>query len=287
MKKLLFPLTLFILAAGCKKFEEEIVPGNTAPPDKTISNVTVENYVNKTYISVLGRKPDSTEFAQGVAVLKAANLSQASRSQFLDSVFSEPEYKDHVYDIARAELLNNQDTAEIAFWLYIFNETLKDTSQKILWDYVQQEIKRLETLRALPADFKSGTIDVIEVHHRCVNNYFYDQINMGTENFVVSMFQNFLSRYPTEAELKAASEMVDGKNMVVFLQAGGSKDDFQSIFFNSDDYFEGQVIALYSRYLFRAPSSVEMSAAAGKYRSTRDYIQLQKDILSSNEYIGL
>ena len=32
---------------------------------------------------------------------------------------------------------------------------------------------------------------------------------MGTENFVVAMFQHFLLRYPTDSELESAKDMVD------------------------------------------------------------------------------
>ena len=54
----------------------------------------------------------------------------------------------------------------------------------------------------------------------------YDEINMGTENFVVSIFQNFFHRYPTAAELYSASNMVDGNQSTIFNTNGSSKKDF-------------------------------------------------------------
>ena len=81
--------------------------------------------------------------------------------------------------------------------------------------------------------------------------------------------------------------MVDGFEDVIFLQTGYDKDDFITIFFDANNYFEGQVRDLYLRYLFREPTSVEMSDKASAYKNSLNYKQLQKDILSTDEYIGL
>ena len=110
---------------------------------------------------------------------------------------------------------------------------------------------------------------------------------MGTENFVVSMFQHFLYRYPTDDELTQSKQIVDGFEGVVFLQTGHIKDDFLNIFFGCNNYFEGQVRDLYMRYLFREPTSVEMSDKAASYKKSLNYKALQKEILSTNEYAGI
>ena len=110
---------------------------------------------------------------------------------------------------------------------------------------------------------------------------------MGTENFVVSMFQNFLYRYPTAEELVQSKLIVDGFEGVVFLETGVVKDDFINIFFGCNNYFEGQVRDLYLKYLFREPTSVEMSDKASIYKNSLDYKALQKAILSMDEYAGI
>src|SRR5205085_1157862 len=125
------------------------------------------------------------------------------------------------------------------------------------------------------------------MHRRCVNNYFYDQINMGSENFVISCFQHFLNRYPTQNELSEGKKMIDGAPAILFLESGQSKDDFINIFFTSRDYYEGLAINLYQRFLLRNPSSIEMGNAATAFVNTHNYVQMQKDILSTNEYIGI
>jgi hypothetical protein len=110
---------------------------------------------------------------------------------------------------------------------------------------------------------------------------------MGTENFVVSCFQHFLSRYPTAHELEQSKKMVDGTPAVLFLQSGQSKKEFISIFFSSWDYYEGLVVNLYSRLLYRKPTSVEMGLATQKFQQSMDYEQMQKDILVTNEFAGI
>lgn len=264
-----------------------VVPNNVAPPDPTISNSTKENYVNKVYISVLGREPDSVEFETGLTILNQHNLSVPDRKQFLDSVFSKPEYYDRLYEIARTDLLNSLDTADITTNIAVLNFALTNTTYQALWPQIRFEITRLDTLMRIPSELKSGVINVIEMHQRCVNNSFYDQLNMGTENFVVSLFQHFLFRYPTTAELSQSSMMVDGQSSIVFLQDGKTKYEYMNIFFGCTNYFEGQVRDLYIRYLFREPTTEETSAKTVRYKNSLDYKALQKDILSDNEYVGL
>lgn len=280
---------LFLLSslAACKKTEEIIIDDNMAPPDPTVSDVIKENYVNKLYISVLGRKPLSAEYDVGLAILQKDNLSMANREELLDIVLSGDEYYDQTYTLARVELLNNVDTTEITQNIYIFKFLLTDSTYAPYFDLLQFEIDRLEKLKSVPQDLVSGTADIIELHKRCINNMIYDEINMGTENFVVSLFQHFFFRYPTMTELAEATKIVDGLGGAVLLQTGQSKDDFISIFFGSTDYYEGQVRALFQRYLFKDPGTEEAASLATAYKKTKDFKALQKAILSRDDYVGL
>ena len=287
MKKTLLFLFLSVAIFSCKKDKEISIDGNTAPPDGTIPNVVKENYVNKAYISILGRKPSATELSAGESILSQNNLSIADRGQMLDDILAKPGYNQRLYDISVSTLLNNIDTADISNNIYLFALLLTDSNYIAYWPQLQIEKTKLELLKASVADLNAGTITVIGLQKRCINNYFYDQLNMGTENFVVSMFQNFLYRYPTDDELAHAKNMVDGFEDVIFLQTGYTRDDFITIFFGANNYFEGQVRDLYLRYLFREPTSVEMSSNATTYKNSLNYKQLQKDILSRDEYIGL
>lgn len=282
-----FILLFSLLISSCKKDKEILIEDNTAPPDNTVPNVVKENYVNKSYISVLGRKPTSAELSSGISILAQHNLSIDDRHQLLDEILAKPGYNQRLYDLSVATLLNNLDTSLITQDIYIFTLLLTDTAYQSVWPQLQIEKTKLELLKASVADLNSGAINIIGLHKRCINNYFYDQLNMGTENFVISMFQNFLFRYPTDEELLHSKQIVDGFEDVIFLQTGYNKDDFINIFFGSNNYFEGQVRDLYLKYLFREPTSVEMSSKAMSYKSSLNYKALQKDILSTDEYAGL
>ncbi len=288
---LLMAVAAVTFFSSCKKYEEENVPGNTAPPDQTVDGVIIENYVNKTYISTLGREPDSTEKSFALNLLRTNNLSVSSRYQFLDSVFVKEEFKDKFYERARIDLLQGLDTAEITFQIllieFVIIPSITGTPDSIFIDTYLMERDRLLEMKEIPDSLHAGVISYREAHRRCVNNSFYDQLNMGAFNFVVSMFQHFLNRYPTSNEVTAGVDMVNGSSSVIFLTAGQSKNDFLDIFFSTKDYYEGQVGVLYRQYLFRDPNTLEMNNGTLLYMNTGDYIQLQKSILSLNEYIGI
>jgi len=64
---LLFTILTFF---SCTKVEQVIVGGNTHPTDPTIENTVIENYVNKLYISTIGREPTTAEFDDNFETLR-------------------------------------------------------------------------------------------------------------------------------------------------------------------------------------------------------------------------
>lgn len=287
MQKIFFLLTIILIISACKKSELEQIPGNEPPQDETISSVIIENYITTTYILTLGREPDSTEFISARTLLTNSEVDSASRQIFLESVFNDPDYRPHVYGENRFDLLDNVDTVEFSQWTFIFQLFLQDTTYQNFWPYYQYEADRMLEMQQAYNEFVLGSIDVKELQRRMCNNYHYDRINMGSANFVISTFNQLIKRNPTSSEQQAGVSMVDGNNAVLFLTSGSSKDDYLDIFLNSSDYYEGQVIFMYFKYLNRNPTSVEMSNGSLKYSTTGDYTSFQRDILSSDEFIGL
>lgn len=286
LKAGLFLVILFLIGA-CKKTELETISGNQAPPDTSTESAVYEDYVNKTYILVLGREPSVTEFQKAVDSLKVHGLDEASRYSFLNTVFSLSDYRWRQVEKWRIQLLGSVDSSDVMTQMAIFDFFLNDSTYITLWPALQYENDRLDSLYNASYDFVSSTISIRQLQSRMINNYFYDQINMGADNFVIATFQNFLDRNPTANEQSAVVSMINGSNAVLFLQPGASKDDFLSIFFASDDYFEGSVVRIYKDYLLRAPTSVEMSAAALKYKNTLNYEAVQMDVLATDEFVGI
>ena len=286
MKNALF-LFLVLLISSCTKIEDIIVGDNTLPPDYTIENTTIENYINKLYISTIGREPTEAEFTTDFNLLRNANLSQKSREIVIDGILNKSEYSFNLFTLESANILNSVDTAKINERISSYQQFLLVTTNFLDSIYVANELERMLSFQNSLTAFYLGTTTITELYRAMANNIFFDEINMGTENFVVAMFQHFLSRYPTDSELESAKDMVDDKNATLFFETGNGKNDFLDIFFTSNEYFTGQTNILFNRYLFRNPSSEESVNYSLDYINTGDYKSLQKRILSSDEFIGL
>jgi hypothetical protein len=283
----LFFLLSFSLLACRDTGEIIVVPDNTAPPDYGVAEVIKENYLNRLYISLLGRKATEVEFSAGMTLLDQSQTSPEDRRSLIAEIIAQPEFAQRMYDVARVEILNNLDTADVSERILLYEAALQDPLYADFISLLQTEIARMKQLRSIPTDLMAGTIDRQEMHRRCVDNVFFDEINMGNQNFVLAMFEYFLGRYPTEAEEEKAIAMVDGFNSVLFGAEGNSKQEFIDLFLGATDYFEGEVVDAYQDFLFRRPSSQEMSAATVRYQQSGDYQQLLLDLLSTDEYLGL
>jgi hypothetical protein len=285
MKGFLF-LFSFLIITSCTKIEDVLVGGNTHPTDLTIENTVIENYVNKLYISTIGREPNPAEFDANFETLRTANLSQESREEVISAILNKEEYYNNLFKLESANILNGVDTAMINERYYLYKYFLMNSTG---FDsiYIAYEFERLAVLKQALPDLNAETITNTELYERMVNNIFFDEINMGTENFVVAMFQNFMLRYPTTAELESGKLMVNDNNSTLFFIAGNGKNDFINIFFASDEYYTGQTNILFNRYLFRNPTSEESVNYSLDYLNSDDYKLLQKRILSTDEFIGL
>jgi hypothetical protein len=277
-------LLLLIATTACKKYEINEITGNQPPPDVYVSPIVKESYVNRLHITLLGRKADSLEFQAGLALLGPGAVSQASREALVTQITATTDYKINLFDIAIKELLQDADTASMRNDRDRYAGYLGDTAYMDDWNTYQRWVDQLDAVLNAPDDLASGLIGYNELNARAVNNTFYDEINMGTENFVVSIFQNFLFRYPSDNELASISTMVDGSESVAFLVAGSTKEEFVQIFFQSDDYYEGRVRDLFLKYLLREPSTSETYTLATQFNNDQDYAALQKKILASVEF---
>lgn len=289
------PLIAFVFLAigvvnisSCKKTEEVLIDGNIPPPDPTFANEIRTNFINKSYIALLGRKPNNQELAAANAIIGSnETFTEDNRAIVLNQILANPEFYNREFVIAKSELLNGVDTSEFTQNILIFQALLSNTDFEPFWPLLQIEINRLIILRSTQSQLQSGAIGMREMHRRMVDNYFYDQINMGSLNFVIAVFQQFLLRNPTQSEAEQGVRMVDGFSGSLFLQVGESKADFCNIFFNSLPYREGQVKLLLNRFLFRLPSSQEMQHYTGLYAANDDYKSLIVEILKTDEYAGV
>lgn len=286
MRNTLFAL-LLLLVASCTKTVDEVIKDNVPPPDYTIDSSAIDIYINKVYVNLVGREPIGGERVQASATLKQNNFSIADRGAFLDDLLAKPEYNRNLYNIVRIEYLNNLDSMEIEQNIGLYEYLQTQPEYAAFYQTIEDELVKMRAMRTVLTDLNTGILDFKGMLKRCTNNFFYDQINMGAENFVVSTFQNYLFRYPTDSELENGVNMINGANAVLFLQTGNSKQRYVDIFFDSNDYYEGQVRYIFVKYLFREPTSAEVSYFANVYKNSGSYKALQKQFFATDEYAGL
>jgi hypothetical protein len=283
----IFALTALLLFGSCSKREERLIPGNIAPPDYTIPNSLKVNFINKLYIGLLGREPENAEFEVAKDMLDASNFSKASRGSLIDIVLDNSIFYDREYEIMRSDLLNSTDTLQINDMIGTFQFLLSSPAYEEQWPVIQVELDKLILLKNAPSDLKNGSISIKKMQEIGCNNFFFDNINMGSTNFVIATFQHLLLRNPTAFETEEGVKLVEGFSGTLFLNTGNSKSNYFSIFFNSSDYCEGQVKLLFTRFLFRLPKSEEAVYFTNLYKTEFDYKQLIKEILITDEYANI
>ncbi len=285
-RTLLILLVLILVAFGCTKTENVYVPDNEAPPDTSISTLQLETYVNKCYIGLLGRKPTYNELSAAVQTLRDSSLSSGGRILVIEGILSQEEFLIKTYLNDGITLLNTWDTALYSFYLRQVTDLRQDPNNAPRYALYDTIINGLQTLLDIPQDLLNGSIDIKTMHNRMVNNFIYDEINMGSDNYVRSMFDHFLLRYPTTAELTQGVTMVDGFEAIIFLETGESKYDFSNIFFNTEAYYEGQVRWAFQRFFYRDATTEELAYYTNLYRSSGDQKIFFSVLLSTNEYAG-
>jgi len=287
IRNYILALSFGLLILSCNKTEEKIISDNNPPADNTFPASLRINFINKIYISLLGREPETSEFNDADLSLRNSNFSIASRKTLVQEILNQDAFLDREFEIYRNDLLSGVDTAEITELITTFEFLLTNSTYMQQWPLIEIEKARLISLRNVSSELKNGTISLIEMQRRCVDNYYFDQLNMGSLNFVIACFQNLLLRNPTQFEQTEGVKMLDGFNGILFLQTGESKAQFQQIFFQSDDYFAGQIKLNYLRFMLRLPTSEEEVFYSSRLKSDGNIKTILIDLLSSDEYAGI
>lgn len=186
-------------------------------------------------------------------------------------------------------MTNGIDTVDIndeitQFYTFIYYDSINGYTQNLPYYYA--ELLRFNNLNTCVDDLKNGSISIREFYRRFLDNYFYDQVNMGTENFVKGSFDDLFLRAPTTSELQYAGSMVDGASTTLFDQSGTSKGDYEIIMVNSPEFIEGFIRKCYLQYLLRNPTSGEMGLETQLLNTSLDWKTMIKKLVSTDEYAG-
>ncbi len=298
---------LFLLAAvvlsvvGCKKPEQETFTDNTIPVYTGTPTLLVENYVNRLYIDLIGREPNDAEMTADVQVLENASLSQEARINLVNKLMLSTDfvagdtsythaYHQKFYNDNKARFLDGiAENAVVGEYEMYRNNAVQDSLNGFMLAYELQmtEANKLKNLFNSRTELRLGTIDVVEMCRRMCFNSIYDDINMGSFNYINSCFDNMLYRYPTSAEYTMCEPAVESSiGGQLFGFTISNKLDFLNVLLLSQEYHEGMIRWTYLSLVAREPSSDETYTLTTGFMLTKDIKAVQRRILISAEYAG-
>ncbi len=285
--------TFSLFFASCAKdsiiHEDLIIDGNVNPPIDGVSQITLSSYINNLYIDLFGRAATESELQEHSDYLIEFDYSSEAREDIVEELMSSWEYYKNINVLTTQKYLVSLDSftlkSQIDYWVYLI-DIYNDTGLDVEALYYTIENEKLILLSTAHIELFNGSIFIDEYFKRFINNYFYDMVNMGSENFVVSCFQNLFHRYPTDDELLDGVAMVDGATSQIFLQDGSSKADFIDIIVHTPEFYQGQAIEVFTSLLARAPNSEEMDMYGQEMLETNHFNSVKIKLLISKEYAG-
>ena len=273
-----------MLFASCKK-EPEVISGNTAMADPTVSLTQIRQFVQKVYLATAGVTPSDSLMNEQIRILALSNCSRDARVAFVDKLMYSPEAMENYYAVKNEQLLDGPEAEDIENMIEDIRNEINDPANVVDVTRLSLELSRMEELRDARQEFKSGTINMVEVERRMTATRMFQWVNGSGETWVQAVFNFFLLRMPTDAELENASSMLYGSPGVLFLQTGTSDIDFLQIFFTSRSFYEGQVRELFRNNLYREPSSNELLEYTNDFSSHKNHLTTMRKIFLSNEYL--
>jgi len=279
--------------ASCSKdsiiHEDLIIDGNVAPPIDGVSQITLNSYINNLYIDLFGRAATESELTEHSDYLIEFEYTSEAREDIVEDLMLSWEYYKNINVLTTQKYLVTLDSftlkSQIDFWVYLI-DIYYDTGLDFEALYYTIENEKLILLSTAHVDLYEGIIFIDTYFERFINNYFYDLVNMGSENFVISCFQNLFHRYPTDDELLDGVAMVDGASSQLFLQDGSSKADFIDIIIHSTEFYQGQTIEVFNSLMARAPNSEEMDIYGQEMSEANHFNSVKVKLLISEEYAG-
>jgi hypothetical protein len=214
-----------------------------------------EEWVKNIAINLWGRVQSAEELEQITQLTKKSN---DVNKDIVDYFMSSGTFYKHMEEQLRDEYLEGVSKANIAEYITDFYQLEKGRTSSIYYDFFNREFIHLFQLGQLLKGVYPDSFSVNILQRMLVDNYVYDQINMGVDNLVLSLFQHFMMRKPTHYELTEAKKMAEGNPGILFNKTGKSKADLLDIIFSSNNYYEGQVRYWYVKIRHEEPSTDEM-----------------------------
>ena len=282
-----------VLLAGCRP-EEVFVDGNNVPNYSDVPTLRVEQYVNSVFIDMLGRAATEEERSLYVSQLESAGNSIAARKNFVSqlqnssSTSSEFFYK--LYTDLKGRYLNSSTDAsiqeEFTTLAYIAHyDSLQGNYLVSQLEWI--EANKVLAVLSIPENMQVNGLALNEACRIMMYNSIYDDLNMGTFNFVNASFDQNFFRFPTQSEFDNVYNSIEINTSGVFFgQTISSKQDYLDVLIHSNEFFEGGVRWMYRSYLSRDASDNEVYVLLDVMKEDQGYLEVQQVIFSSDEYAG-
>ncbi|MEL6255889.1 MAG: hypothetical protein AAFR87_28045, partial [Bacteroidota bacterium] len=126
-----------------------------------------------------------------------------------------------------------------------------------------------------------------ELDRRMIFNEIYDEINMGSFNYVNATFDDLFFRFPTEAEFEAGFEVIEyNRSRIVLGVNCQSKREYAEVLTNSREFHEACIEADFLSFLGRTASQEEILELLPILYVEQDYEQVQRIIMKTKDYAG-
>ncbi|MBS3913482.1 MAG: hypothetical protein KG003_03225 [Bacteroidetes bacterium] len=299
IRKITFLLAIPLLVFGCKKSESLTVDGNTPPDYHSVPTIKVENYVNRLFIDLLGREATNDERNSRTDYLKAEGLSMAAREKIilelqLDTTYHDGDssyhhaYCQRIYDLSKARFLEGATDGEVGQFIGNLNFAIVvarlDGDSVAVYSYLAEK-KRYEDIIHSKRRYRLGQITYADMAVPMIDNAIYDQINMGSFNFVNAAFDDLFTRKPTQEEFNRSYDVID-KNLPrdIFGLTASNKREFLIAMTTTSEFYEAQIRWEYYLLLQREASTQEVINLFNNYSKTKNLAAVQLAILKTDEY---
>jgi len=283
----------FYLVA-CEKEEklthkEGTVEGNNLRPFNGVSDVLINNYINRYYIDLIGIQPSDTALVFAAERINTNPKSIEQRDTLINIAISAEVYFDRFFSITSlifTEGLEKSDFEEKQAEYEAIIELSRANGDSLLVQLFEYEMLKMDSLIQAKDRLQSETINLNQFFRAFCYNYVYDEINMGSLNFVQSCFENLFGRAPTPDELDRGIKMVDGTSTYLFLKGGNSKSDFLNIMISNPEFLVGRTKDVYNQLVQRNPNTSETVVGVQMLQNATNIKDLQVEVAKTSEYAG-